>query len=206
MPRVGLTARHQSCRQRYGLWAAVRANLRNRNVQPNDTHPVWIHQHIHLVVFFCWISPVRWLDCVEHRNIDCVIVSNDCSLFYVAATMLCFVCVLCTLRPCAHWQFYLMCAPFAICTRPTASVHSASEASGASGTLGPHREVFAVGLHAFWTRESTSPIRQRCACLQTDLFLSTRDCSEFTGCCQQRRGLWRRLSIRHIWHSLTFSA
>ena len=46
--------------------------------------------------------------------------------------------------PCSHWQFYQTRVPFANGSRRVARVHSASTASGSSGTLRPHHEVFAV--------------------------------------------------------------
>ena len=48
------------------------------------------------------------------------------------------------LRPCSHSQFYPTRVPFANCSRRVARVHTASTASGSSGTLRPHQEVFAV--------------------------------------------------------------
>ena len=48
--------------------------------------------------------------------------------------------------PCSHCQFYPTRVPFANCTCPVARVHTASAASGSSGTLRPHREC------SQWTR------------------------------------------------------
>ena len=48
------------------------------------------------------------------------------------------------LRPCTHWHFYPTRVPFANGSRRVARVHTASTASGSSGTLRPHQEVFAV--------------------------------------------------------------
>ena len=45
------------------------------------------------------------------------------------------------LRPCTHWQFYPTRVPFANGSRQVARVHTAS---GSSGTLRPHQDVFAV--------------------------------------------------------------
>ena len=47
-------------------------------------------------------------------------------------------------RPCSHSQFYPTRETFANGTRRVARVHTASTASGSSGTLRPHQEVFAV--------------------------------------------------------------
>ena len=54
--------------------------------------------------------------------------------------------VLCQIgiRPCSHLYFYPTRVPFANGTRRVARVHTASTASGSSGTLRPHREVFSV--------------------------------------------------------------
>ena len=48
------------------------------------------------------------------------------------------------LRPHTHWQFYPTREPFANGSRRVARVHTASTASGSSGTLRPHQDVFAV--------------------------------------------------------------
>ena len=48
------------------------------------------------------------------------------------------------LRPCTHWQFYPTRVPFANGSRRVTRVHTASTASGSSGTLRPHQDVFAV--------------------------------------------------------------
>ena len=48
------------------------------------------------------------------------------------------------LRPRTHWQFYPSREPFANGSRRVARVHTASTASGSSGTLRPHQDVFAV--------------------------------------------------------------
>ena len=48
------------------------------------------------------------------------------------------------LRPCSHTQFYPTRVPFANGTRHFAREHTASTASGSSGTLRPNQEVFAV--------------------------------------------------------------
>ena len=45
---------------------------------------------------------------------------------------------------CTHWQFYTTRVPFANGSRRVARVHTASTASGSSGTLRPHQDVFAV--------------------------------------------------------------
>ena len=47
-------------------------------------------------------------------------------------------------RPRTHWQFYPTREPFANSSRRVARVHTASTASGSSGTLRPHQDVFAV--------------------------------------------------------------
>ena len=52
------------------------------------------------------------------------------------------------LRPCSHSQFYPTREPFANGTRRVARVHTASTASGSSGTLRPHQEVFAVDANS----------------------------------------------------------
>ena len=49
-----------------------------------------------------------------------------------------------SLRPCSYPQFYPTREPFANGTRRVARVHTESTASGSSGTLRPHQEVFAV--------------------------------------------------------------
>ena len=49
-----------------------------------------------------------------------------------------------TERPCTHWQFYPTRVPFANGSRRVARVHTASTASGSSGALRPHQDVFAV--------------------------------------------------------------
>ena len=48
------------------------------------------------------------------------------------------------LRPRTHWQFYSTREPFANGSRRVARVHTASTASGSSGTLRPYQDVFAV--------------------------------------------------------------
>ena len=48
------------------------------------------------------------------------------------------------LSPYSHCKFYPTRVPFANGTRRVARVHTASTASGSSGTLRPHREVFSV--------------------------------------------------------------
>ena len=48
------------------------------------------------------------------------------------------------LGPRTHWQFYPTREPFANGSRRVARVHTASTASGSSGTLRPHQDVFAV--------------------------------------------------------------
>ena len=89
-----------------------------------------------------------------------------------------------TLWPCSHSQFYPTREPFTNGTRRVARVHTASTAPGSSGTLRPHQEVFAVDANGTGRRcslkarvdASDGRVRQRravCACLQTDLFLST---------------------------------
>ena len=60
------------------------------------------------------------------------------------------------LRPCSHSQFYPTCEPFANGTRRVAHVHTAS---GSSGTLRPHQEVFAVdanGTHRLALQQECS--------------------------------------------------
>ena len=47
-------------------------------------------------------------------------------------------------RPCSYLYFYPTRVPFANGTRRVARVHTASTASGSSGTLIPHRKVFSV--------------------------------------------------------------
>ena len=48
------------------------------------------------------------------------------------------------IRPCTHRQFYSTRVPFANVSRRVARVPTASTASGSSGTLRPHQDVFAV--------------------------------------------------------------
>ena len=69
-------------------------------------------------------------------------------------------------RPSSHSQFYPTRAPFANGTRRVARIHTASTASGSSGTLRPHQEVFSVDANgsrrvgaAVWMLEWTRPVR-----------------------------------------------
>ena len=54
------------------------------------------------------------------------------------------ICIDELVRPRTHWQFYPTREPFANGSRRVARVHTASTASGSSGTLRPHQDVFAV--------------------------------------------------------------
>ena len=70
-------------------------------------------------------------------------------------------------RPCTHWQFYPTRVPFANGSRQVARVHTASTASGSSGKLRPHQEVFAVDANgsrrvgsAVWMLEWTRRTRR----------------------------------------------
>ena len=71
------------------------------------------------------------------------------------------------LRPRTHWQFYPTREPFANGSRRVARVHTASTASGSSGTLRPHQDVFAVDANgsrrlgsAVWMLEWTRRARR----------------------------------------------
>ena len=71
------------------------------------------------------------------------------------------------LRPRTHWQFYPTRVPFANGSRRVARVHTASTASGWSGTLRPHQDVFAVDANgsrrlgsAVWMLEWTRRARR----------------------------------------------
>ena len=87
------------------------------------------------------------------------------------------------IRPCLHSQLYRTRISFANNTRRVGRIHTASTAPDSSGTLRSHQEVFSVDVNgtrrvgaAVWMLEWMRRVRQRravCACLQTDLFLST---------------------------------
>ena len=89
-----------------------------------------------------------------------------------------------SVRPRTHWQFYPTREPFASGSRRVARIHTASTASGSSGTLRPHQDVFAVdanGSRRLWLCSVNARVdasgtfgrerRSVCAYLQTDLFI-----------------------------------
>ena len=62
-----------------------------------------------------------------------------------------------TVRPCSHLSFYPTRVPFANGTRRVVRVHTASTASGSSGTLRPHRQWRIVGSRGPGARNSVWP-------------------------------------------------
>ena len=124
----------------------------------------------HQYAIFHIVLPTRW--CMWNVNI-----SHHQHLYCMSVQFISNV------RPCSHLKFYPTRVPLANGTRRVAGVHTASTASGSSGTLRPHLEVFSVDANltrrvgaAVWMLEWTRRVRQWravCACLQTNRFIST---------------------------------